>query len=87
MYSILPYSKAKAKELGVVIKPSKKKNKKIDVLTENGIISIGDKRYKDYPTYKKFDGTPTAEFHRRLYHARHKKDTGLAGFYAKNLLW
>jgi len=32
MYSILPYTKAKAKELGVEIKPSKKKNKKIDII-------------------------------------------------------
>ena len=87
MYSILPYTKQKAKELGVIIKPSKKKNKKIDVLTENGVISIGDKRYKDYPTYKNFYGSPTAEYHKRLYHARHKKDTGLAGFYARELLW
>jgi hypothetical protein len=87
MYSILPYTKARAKELGVEIKPSKKKNKKIDVYTDQGVISIGDKRYKDYPTYKKFDGADVAEFHRRLYHARHKKDTGLAGFYAKQLLW
>ena len=87
MYSILHYTKAKAKELGVEIKPSKKKNKKIDVLTQDGIISIGDTRYKDYPTYKHFYGTPTAEFHRRLYHARHKKDKGLAGFYARELLW
>lgn len=87
MYSILPYTKAKAKALGVEIKPSKKKNKKIDVYTDDGVISIGDKRYKDYPTYKKFDGTPTADFRRRLYLARHKRDTGLAGYYARELLW
>lgn len=87
MYSILPYTKARAKELGVEIKPSKKKNKKIDVYTDQGVISIGDKRYKDYPTYKKFDGADVAEFHKRLYHMRHKNDSGLAGFYAKNLLW
>ena len=87
MYSILPYTKARAKELGVRIKPSKKKNKKIDVLTENGVISIGDKRYKDYPTYKKYDGTPTADFRRRLYLLRHKNDMGSAGYYARELLW
>jgi hypothetical protein len=87
MYSILPYTKAKAKELGVEIKPSKKKNKKIDVYTDQGVISIGDKRYKDYPTFQKFYGTPTANFRRRLYLLRHKNDTGLAGYYARELLW
>ncbi len=87
MYSILPYTKARAKELGVKIKPSKKKNKKIDVYTDQGVISIGDKRYKDYPMYKKFDGSIIAEHHRKMYHIRHKKDKGLAGFYAKELLW
>ncbi|NBW11834.1 MAG: hypothetical protein EBR82_27760 [Caulobacteraceae bacterium] len=87
MYRILPYTYAKAKVLGVEIKPSKRKNKKIDVYTPDGIVSIGDTRYKDYPTYKKFDGSKTADFRRRLYHLRHKGDEGIAGYYAKELLW
>jgi hypothetical protein len=52
MYKIKDYSYKKAKELGVEIKPSKIKNKKIDVIKQGKIIaSIGDKNYKDYPTY------------------------------------
>lgn len=85
MYRILPYTYAKAKKLGVEITPSKKKNKKIDVHTATGVVSIGDKRYKDYPTYQKMDKAMAQE-RRRLYHLRHKGE-GLAGFYAKELLW
>ena len=88
MYEILPYTKKRAEELGVVIMPSNRKNKKIMVHEPNGdVFHIGDIRYKDYPTYKKFDGTPTAEYRRRLYMNRHKNDSGKPGFYAKNLLW
>ncbi len=87
MYTILPYSFQKAKELGVHIEPSSRKNKKLKVIEPSGIFfHVGDSRYKDYPTYKKFDGTPTANYRRRLYHQRHKNE-GKAGFYAKNLLW
>ena len=88
MYDILPYTKKRAEQLGVKITPSKRKNKKIMVEEPTGeIFHIGDSRYKDYPTYKKFDGKPTADFHRRLYLQRHKNDNRKTGFYAKNLLW
>ena len=88
MYDILPYTYKKAKDLGVVIEPSKRKYKKIKVVESSGdTFHVGDTRYKDYPTFKKFDGTATADFRRRLYLQRHKKDVGKAGFYAKHLLW
>ena len=52
MYQITEYSYRKAKDLGVEIYPSKRKYKKIDVY-KNGkfITSIGDIRYKDFPTF------------------------------------
>jgi hypothetical protein len=55
MYDIKKYSFDQAKKLNVIIKPSTRKNKKIDVYdkTNNLIASIGDKKYKDYPTYLK----------------------------------
>jgi len=57
MYHITDYSKQKAKKLNVDIKPSNKKNKKIDVIKNNKIVaSIGDVRYSDYPTYIKSSG-------------------------------
>ena len=41
-YKITKYSKEQAKKLGVVIKPSTRKNKKIDVFKDgNKISSIG----------------------------------------------
>jgi len=50
-YVIKPYSYKRAEELNVTIKPSNKKNKKIDVYKNNKYIcSIGDDNYTDYPT-------------------------------------
>lgn len=88
MYKITDYTKKQAKQLGVDIKPSKIKNKKIDVFKDgNKIISIGDINYKDYPTYIKEKGINYANERRRLYKIRHKNDNGTAGFYANKLLW
>ena len=89
MYEISKYSFKKAKDLNVVIKPSKKKNKKIDVFSKEGdfIVSIGAVGYKDFPTYIKTKGLTYAMERRRLYKIRHKNNTGLSGYYASNLLW
>lgn len=92
MYKITDYSKDRAKEIGVIIKPSTKKFKKIDVFDNNGIymLSIGDSRYKDYPTYILENGKEYADVRRTLYKIRHNKDrkiTGSAGFYADKILW
>ena len=92
MYSILPYSYKKAKELNVKIIPSKKLNKKIDILDLNGkyICSIGDIKYDDYFTFLKKYGNEYADNRRRLYIIRHKKDIGKigsAGYYSYIILW
>jgi hypothetical protein len=91
MYEIKEYSKIKAKQLGVQIKPSTRKDKKIDVFKNNEkVASIGAKGYKDFPTYKKEKGLAFAEERRRLYKERHEKDRhkkGTAGFYADKILW
>jgi hypothetical protein len=77
-----------AKKLGVSVKPSSDKNKKLDVFKgDKKITSIGAKGYKDYPTYLIDKGKEYADERRKLYHVRHKHDKGLAGFYAKALLW
>jgi hypothetical protein len=90
MYQITDYSKQQAKKLGVDIKPSKNKNKKIDVFKNgNNLASIGGKGYKDYPTYLKIDKS-LAEERRKLYKIRHEKDRkikGTAGFFADKILW
>jgi hypothetical protein len=92
MYNITDYSYNRAKELNVLIRPSIKKNKKIDVFNNKGeyMLSIGDDRYKDYPTYLKEKGKQYADVRRNLYKIRHNKDrkiTGSAGFYADKILW
>ena len=52
MYQIKPYTYEKAKEIGVEVRPSTLKNKKIDVYKQGKkIASIGDIRYFDFPTY------------------------------------
>lgn len=87
-YKIQPYTFQQAKKLGVQIKPSTKKDKKIDVFKNNKLItSVGQLGYKDYPTYLKEKGKQVADDRKRLYKLRHQKDDGIAGYYANNLLW
>jgi hypothetical protein len=89
MYEIKKYSYDQAKRLGVIIKPSAKANYKIDVYDKNKeyLTSIGDKRYKDFPTYTQEKGIEFANERRRLYRIRHKNDSGIRGYYAKLILW
>lgn len=89
MYEITSYTKDKAKGLGVVVKPSTVKGKKIDVFkNEKKIATVGAIGYKDYPTYLKEDGKAVANERRRLYKIRHAKDLKSGnGFYANKLLW
>lgn len=82
-----------AKELGVEVKPSTNKRKKIDVF-KNGemIASIGAKRTLDFPTYLEME--KKGEFpkgyameRRRLYYLRHKYDKTPNQFWGAKLLW
>ncbi len=91
MYTIKQYSYDKAKKLGVQIKPSTRKNKKIDVYKNNKrIASIGALGYGDYPTFKQTEGNESANIHRKKYKIRHAKDRkvmGTPGYYADQILW
>ena len=91
-YKITPYTKQRANKLGVIIKPSIVKGKKIDVFNKKGekLASIGALGMGDYPTFMQIKGKEYAEVRRRLYKDRHEKDRhkrGSAGFYADQLLW
>jgi hypothetical protein len=95
-YTISQYSFNQAKKLGVTIKPSTRKNKKIDVFkNDKKIASIGDIRYNDYTIYMKLEKEgkvkkDTAKERRRLYRIRHDKEKdkiGSAGYYAYYILW
>ena len=87
---ITNYSYSKAEENGLTIKPSTKKNKKIDVY-KNGkfIASIGDVRYNDYPTYILNIGKKYADERRKLYYIRHNINSSKysADNLAKLILW
>jgi hypothetical protein len=91
-YNISDYSFRQAQKIGVKIIPSTRKNKKIDVYNNNNeyIVSIGDIKYKDYPTYLIENGLIYAQNRRRLYKARHERNrnnVGSAGYYADKILW
>ena len=98
-YAVQPYTRRRAEKLGLQVQPSKKRNKKVDVLQDGKVVaSIGDDRYNDYPTYQQMEKEGkvpkgTAEKRRSAYHARHgqyaKKSDGkyTAGFLAGELLW
>jgi hypothetical protein len=82
MYKIKKYTYDQAKKLNVDVKPSTRKNKKIDIYKNDKYIkSIGDKRYSDYPTYIETRGIEYAKERQRLYKLRHKDDI------YSNLLW
>ena len=91
MYTIKNYSYERAKRLGVQIKPSTRKNKKIDVFkNDKRIASVGALGYGDYPTFMQTEGLRSAKEHRRRYKIRHAKDRkvkGTAGYYADQILW
>jgi len=91
MYKISLATKKKAEEMGVSVKQSATKNKKIDVF-KNGkkVASVGDSRFKDYHIYKRDDGLKKANERKRLYKIRHQKTrvkTGTPSYYADKLLW
>jgi hypothetical protein len=91
MYSITQYTYKKAKKLGLQVKPSKNKTKKIDVYKNNKkIASVGAYGMNDYPTYILKNGIKFAKTRRRLYKKRHEKDRhhkGSNGWLADKLLW
>ena len=91
MYQITNYTYRKAKRLGVTVKNSTVKHKKIDVFKKGKkIASVGALGYEDYPTFMRTHGKTYANRKRRAYKIRHQKDRtrrGTPGFYADQLLW
>lgn len=91
MYKITRYTYNKAKKIGVVVKHSTRKNKKIDVYRNNQkIASVGAYGMNDFPTYIEKCGLKYAKKRRELYKQRHKKDLKkkwTRGWLADQLLW
>jgi len=90
-YNITAYTRKRAKQLHVVVRPSTNQQKKIDVFKQGiKVASVGARGMMDYPTYKKMRGNAFAKTRRRLYKMRHKKDRfqkNTPGYYADQLLW
>ena len=75
MYEIQSYTYKQAEALGLIVKPSVKTNKKIDVYDKRDnqyITTVGDSRYGDYPTYIKSYGKDYADKRRYAFHKRFK---------------
>ena len=91
MYTITEYSRDQAKKLGVTIKPSTNKGKKLDVFKDGKkLASVGALGMSDYPTYMKTKGKEYADERRRLYKIRHGKTmdkVGSPSYYAARILW
>ena len=91
MYKITRYTYNKAKTMGVKVKPSTRKNKKIDVYKDNKLIgSVGAYGINDFPTYIQKCGMTYAKKRRELYRMRHRKDRTKKwtnGWLADQLLW
>jgi len=90
-YSIKKYTYRQAKKIGVKVKPSTNKTKKIDIFKKGRkIASVGAYGMNDYPTYIKLKGKKFANTRRRLYKMRHEKDRHekwTNGWLADKLLW
>jgi hypothetical protein len=90
-YAITNYTYKQAKKLGVTVKPSTNKTKKIDVFKgDKKVAAVGANGMGDFPTFMKTEGMASAKEHRRRYKMRHEKDRhvrGSRGWYADKLLW
>ena len=90
-YTITSYTRSKARALGVQVKLSKNKKKKLDVF-KNGkkVASVGSRGMGDFPTFKKTKGIVFAKKRQKAYKARmekNRKKVGSPGYYADKLLW
>jgi hypothetical protein len=90
-YDITDYTYKQAKRIGVNVRPSTRKNKKIDVIKNGKIIaSVGALGYKDYPTWLKEKGKIYADKRKKAYKARHQKYRTIKwsnSWFADQLLW
>ena len=91
-YTIRKYTYDRAKKMGVRVRPSRNKTKKIDVINRAGkvVAQVGANGMNDYPTFIATRGLEYANKRRKLYKQRHEKDRhirGTPGYYADKLLW
>lgn len=71
-YKISPEIKKIANRLGLVVKPSRAENKKIEVIYNDRKYQLGDSRYPDFWIHKKDQGLTYAMDRKSAYYQRHK---------------
>lgn len=90
-YRITEYTRNQAKKLGVVVKVSSNKKKKLDVFKDGKkVASVGARGMGDYPSFLRDKGKEFADKRRKAYKSRHAKNlkvVGSPGYYANKLLW
>ncbi len=90
-YQIKPAQRSRASAIGVSIKPSKVKGKKLDVFKgDKKVASIGALGMGDFETFKKTKGLEFANKRRKAYKSRHQKTrtkVGTPSYYADKILW
>jgi len=90
-YQITSRQRANAKRLGVKIKPSTVKGKKVDVFkNDKKIASIGALSMMDFDRWKAKEGIEKANARRKAFRARFQKQrtkVGSGAYYASEILW
>ena len=78
-------ARVKAAKIGVSIRPSTLKNKKLDVYNKDGdkVASVGDLRYSDYNQH----GDAKRRILYKARHEKHRHKIGTASYFADRLLW
>ena len=81
---LLAKAQRKARKIGVKVKPSTRKLKKLDVFKDNKKVgSIGDIRYEDFNIHK--DKKRRERYKKR--HQRYRLKVGTNSYYADKILW
>ena len=81
---LLAKANRKAKKIGVKVKPSTRKFKKLDVFKDGKKIgSIGDVRYSDFNIHK--DKKRRDNYKKR--HGKYRNKVGTNSFFADRILW
>lgn len=91
-FIIKPIHLRNAERLGVNIKPSYNRKKKLDIYDFHNqyICSIGDINFADYESYIRTHGRDYANFRKRMFETRHNKTRHILGtpaYYSWQILW
>jgi hypothetical protein len=90
-YQITSRQRSNAKRIGVKIKPSTVKGKKVDVFKgDKKVASIGALGMKDFDLWKKSEGIEKAKARQKAFKSRFQKQrtkVGTPAYYADQILW